>query len=202
MISSTTAWSVMTGLIVIILIFDGIMTNFPFYDLQSRSALTFQIFFAAEVLTCALCQIIYLKIIKKKYEVNPIIGHFRKYSNITYYVISVTQYLIIALLLVILLEIQILNQYHTFVLLIQILMSILLSSGISALLAFRLLLWIKQRGDYLIIAYAATAVLISINSIFIAIFMSLELQGKPMVIDPSIFYSNYQIINYDLHQIQ
>jgi hypothetical protein len=27
-------------------------------------------------------------------------------------------------------------------------------------------------------------------------------KGKPIVIDPSIFYSNYQIINYDLHHIQ
>ena len=202
MITSTTAWLVMTSLVVIILIFDGIMTNLPLYDLQSRSALTFQLFFAAEVLICALCQIIYLKIIKKKYEVNPIIGHFRKYANITYCAVSVTQYLIIVLLLVTLLEIEILNQYHTIVLLIQILMSILLSAGISALLGYRLLLWIKHKGDYLIIAYTATAILISINSSFIALFMLLEIQGKPWVIDPSMFYSNYQITNYDLHQIQ
>jgi hypothetical protein len=202
MISSTTAWSIMTGLVVIILIFDGIMTNLPFYDLQSRNALTFQLFFATEVLICALCQIIYLKIIKEIYEVNPIIGPFRKYANITNYIVSVTQYLIIVLLLATLLEIGILNQYHTIVLLIQLLMSILLSAGISALLAYRLLLWIKHKGDYLIIAYTATAVLISINSIFIALFMSLEIQGKPWVIDPSMFYSNYQITNYDFHQIQ
>ena len=202
MLSSTTAWSVMTGVIVIILILDGIVTNLPFYNLQSRSTLTFQLFFAAEVLISALFQIFYLKIIKKKYEVNPIIGHFRKYANVTYYVVSITQYLIVALLLVTLLEIEILNQYHTIILLIQILLSVLLSVGISVLLAFRLLLWIKHKGDYLIIAYAAAAILISINSAFIALFMSLEMQGKPMVIDPSVFYSNYQLINYDLHQIQ
>lgn len=110
-----------------------------------------------------------------------------KYSNIIYYVVSVTQYLIIVLLLVILLEIEILNQYHTVVLLIQILMSILLSAGISVLLAFRLLQWIKLRGDCLIIAYTATAVLISINSIFIAMFMSLEVQGKSYGL-PQLFF--------------
>jgi Electron transfer DM13 len=32
--------------------------------------------------------------------------------------------------------------------------------------------------------------------------MSLEMQGKPILIEPSMFYSNYQLNNYDLHQIQ
>jgi hypothetical protein len=141
-----------------------------------------------------------LKIIKRKYDINSTVGHFRKHADITYYIVSVTQYLIIVLLLVTLLEL-ILGQYHTIILLIQILLSLFLSMGVSALLAFRFLRWIKYKGDYLIIAYTA-AILISINSFFIALFMSLEMQGKPMVIDPSMFYSNYQVTNYDIHQLQ
>ncbi len=201
-LSSTTTWSIVTGIVVIILIFDEVVTNLPFYDLQSRQSLATQVFFAVEVLICALSQVIYLKIIKRKYSINPTIGYFRKYANIIYYIVSVTQYLIIALLIVMILEVEILSQYHTIILLILILLSLFLSVGLSALLAFRLLLWIKYKGDYLIIAYAAAAILISINSIFIALFMSLEMQGKPMLIDPSFFYSNSQIINYDIHQIQ
>lgn len=84
----------------------------------------------------------------------------------------------------------------------MILLSLSLSAGLSALLAFRFLLWIKHKGDYLIIAYTAAAVLISVNSVFIAMFMSLESQGKPMLIVPSLFYSNTEITNYDLHQLQ
>ena len=202
LLSNTTVWLGITGLVVVILIFDGIVTNLPFYDLQNRQALTVQLFFVAEVLICALCQIIYLKIIRRKYDTNPVVGHLRRYSDLTYYIISITQYLIIALLLVTLLEFEILNQYHTTILLIQILMSLCLSAGISALLAFRFLIWIKYRRDHLIIAYTAAAILISINSIFIVLFMSLEMQGKPMVIDPSMFYSNYMITGYELHGIQ
>jgi uncharacterized membrane protein len=167
-LSSTIAWSVMTGIIVIILIFDGIMTNLPSYSLQSRQSTAFQAFFVTEVLICALCQIFYLKIIKRKYEINPTVGHFRKYTNLTYYIVSVLQYVIIVLLLITLLEVETFNQYYTIILLIQILISVFLSVGISALLVFRLLLWVKHKGDYLIVAYAAAAILISINSIFIA----------------------------------
>ena len=67
LISNTAIWSGITGLVVIILVFDGIVTNLPFYDLQSRQALAIQLFFVVEVLICALYQIIYLKIIRRKY---------------------------------------------------------------------------------------------------------------------------------------
>ena len=201
-LSSTTTWSVVTGLVVIILIFDGVVTNLPSYDLQSRQSLAIRLFFAVEVLICALSQVIYLRIIKRKYSINPTIGYFRRYADITYYIVSVTQYLIIALLIVTVLEVEILSQYHTILVLILILLSLSLSAGLSALLAFRFLLWIKYKRDYLIIAYTASAILISVNSIFIALFMSLEMQGKPMLIEPSFFYTNTEIIYYDIHQVQ
>jgi hypothetical protein len=192
----------MTGIVVIILIFDGIVTNLPFYDLQSRQALAFQLFFVIEVLICALCQIFYLQIIKRKYDINPPVGHFRKYTNITYRLVSVAQYLIIGILLIALLEIEFLSQYHTILLSISILLSLLLSIGVSGLLAFSLLRWIRHEGDYLIITFTAAAILISINSMSIAIFVLSEFQGKPLLIDPSFFYSNYQVVHSDLHELQ
>ena len=201
-ISSTVTWAIMTGIVVIILTFDGVITNLPSYSLQSRNSLTVQLFFIVEVLICVFIQFVYLRIINQKYTVNPTIGHFRKYSDIIYYVVTITQYIIIALLLLILVEIEISNQYHTIILLIQILLSLFLSAGVSSLLVFRFLLWIKNKRDYLIIAYAAVAILISINSISIALFMSLEMQGKPQAIQPSVFWTNFQLVNYDLHQFQ
>jgi hypothetical protein len=201
-LSSTVTWAIMTGIVVIILTFDGVITNLPSYSLRSRHSLAVQLFFVVEVLICVLIQFVYLRMINQKYAVNPTIGHFRKYSDIIYYVVTVTQYIIIALLLLILIETEILNQYHTIILLIQILLSLFLSAGFSALLVFRFLLWIKNKRDYLIIAYAAAAILISINSISIALFMSLEMQGKHPVIQPFVFWSNFQLVNYDLHQFQ
>ena len=201
-LSITVTWAIMTGIVVIILTFDGVITNLPSYSLQSRHSLTVQLFFVVEVLICVLIQFVYLRIINQKYTVNPTIGHFRKYSDIIYYIVTVTQYIIVALLLLILAEIEILNQYHTIILLIQILLSLFLSAGVSAILVYRFLLWIKNKRDYLIIAYAGAAILISINSVSIALFMSLEMQVKHPVIQPFIFWTNFQLVNYDLHQIQ
>jgi len=143
-----------------------------------------------------------LKIIKRKYEINPTVGHFRKYVYVIYYLVSVTQYFIIVLLLVTLLEVEIENQYHTILLLMVTVISLILSASISAVLAFRLVSWIRYRGGYLIIAYTAASILIGVNSVFIFLFMSLEMEGKPTVIDPTMFYSNYQVTNFDIHQLQ
>ena len=101
-LSNTVTWAIMTGIVVIILTFDGVITNLPSYSLQSRHSLTVQLFFVVEVLICVIIQLVYLSMIKQKYAVNPTIGHFRKYSDIIYYVVTVTQYIIIALLLLIL----------------------------------------------------------------------------------------------------
>jgi hypothetical protein len=201
-ISNTSTWSIVTIVAVIFLVFDGIITSLPFYDLQAHQSFSIHFLFGTEVLICALCQVLYLKIIKRKYSINPTISYFKRYADITYSIVSVTQYVIIALLLVSLLEIETLSQYHTVIILISILLSLCLSVGLSSLLAFRFLMWIRFKVDYLIISYTAVAVLITINSIFVAVFMSLEMQGKPTIIDSSFFWTNTQITNYDIHQIQ
>src|SRR5690242_6528013 len=180
-ISSPITWSVMTSIAIIILIFDGVVTNLPSYNLQSRQSLAPQLFFIAEVLTSAFIQLVYLRIAKQKFDVNPTIGHFRKYSDIIYYVVTITQYIIIGLLLMTLIELEILAQYHTVIPLVLILLSVSLSAGISGILAFRFLLWIKNKRDPIIVAYTAVAILVSVNSIFIAVFMPLEMEGKPMI---------------------
>src|SRR5215471_8375050 len=105
-ISRTVTWSIVTGLVVAVLIVDGIITSLPFYDLQSHRSIGLHILFGVEVLICAVCQIIYLRIIRKKYRENPTIGHFRKYADITYLAVSITQYLIITLLILTVLEIE------------------------------------------------------------------------------------------------
>ncbi len=57
--------------------------------------------------------------------------------------------------------------------------------------------------DYIIVAYTASAILITINSMFIALFMSLEMQDKPTIIDSSIAaISSTSVRNYDIRQFQ
>lgn len=196
------SWSIITGVVVILLIVDSIITSLPSYDLQSHQSLSVHLLFGAELSFCALCQMFYLNIIKRKYTDKPTIGYFRRYADITYFVALIAQCAIICLLFVTLVEIEISSKYHMAIILICVLLSLCLSIGISSLLAFRFIMWLRIKVDYLIVAYTAAAALITINSIFVAIFISLEVQGKPTIIDTSFFWTNTQIINYDIHQIQ
>ena len=202
-VSNSSSWAVVTGFVVVLLVFDGVITNLPFYDSQSQQSLSVALFFAVEAFICSVAQVMYLRIIKKKYSVNPTVGHFRRYADITYSIVSRMQYLIIALLIVTVLQIEILQQYNTIIVLVSILLSLFLSVGLSALLAFRFLLWIKYKRDYLILAYAVAAILLTINSSFVALFMSLEMQGKTNIIDSSReAITNTQVRDYDISQFQ
>ena len=184
-ISNPSGLALVTGFVVIFLVFDGVITNLPFYDSQSQQSLNVALFFAAEAFFCSVSQIMYLRIIKKKYNINSAVGRFKRSADIIYSVVSIIQYLIIALLVVTVLQIEILKQYNTIIVLALVLLSLFLSVGLSALLAFRFLLWIKYKRYYVTVAYAIAAILLTINSSFVALFMSLEMQGKPDIIDSS-----------------
>ena len=182
MVSNPHSWAALAGLVVIILIFDGVIASLPFYDSQAQQSFVVAFFFVVEALICSASQILFLRIIKRKYTISPIIGRFRRYADITFSIVSLTQYLIIALLLATFLQIGMLEQYNTIIVLISILLSLFLSVCLTALLTFRFLLWGKRKRDYLIAAYTIAAILLTINSSFVALFMSLAVQGKPIII--------------------
>ena len=116
---------------------------------------------------------------------------------------SITQYIIIALLIITLLQVEILREYDTFTLRISISLSLFLSIGILALLAFRFLLWLKNQRDYIGIEYAVATILLTANSVFIAVFMSLEMQDIPSIIDSSrTAITSPQVRNYSVKEFQ
>lgn len=155
-----------------------------------------------EVLIRVVAQASYLIIIKGKYELNPTVGQIRKYANTIFYGVSVAQLIIISLLIAITLEVKFFSQYYTSLLLASILLSLFLSVTLSAFFCIPIFTLDRYKGDYQLIAYTSAAILISINSIFIASFMWLEIHGKTLIVDPSVLSSNLQPTNYDLHQIQ
>jgi len=192
----------MTGALLVILILDLVMPNLPFIGPQSSQALATEPFFVVEVLICVVAQASYLIILKAKNELNPTVGQFRKYANAIFYGVSIAQLIISSLLIAITLQVKFFSQYYTSLLLASILLSLSLSVTLSTFLAFRFFLWIRYKGDYQLVAYTSAAILISINSIFIASFVWLEIQGRTLIVDPSILSSNLLPTNYDLHQIQ
>ncbi|MGI0002090.1 MAG: hypothetical protein ACRD42_03315, partial [Nitrososphaeraceae archaeon] len=152
---------------------------------------------------CALSQIIYLKIIKRGYSLSPLIGNFRKNANITHLVVSSAQYFIIACLIVTLVEIAILKKYDTFTVRILTLSSLFLSVGLLSVLAFRFLRWVRNRPDYLVIVYTAATIMIAANSLFVALFISLEMQDVNSVISSSrAAISSGNVSNFELKEFQ
>jgi len=202
-VSNPSSLALVTGFVVIFLVLDGVITNLPFYDSQSQQSLNVALFFAVEAFFCSVSQIMYLRIIKKKYSINSAVGHFKRSADIIYSVVSIIQYLIIALLIVTVLQIEILKQYNTIIVFALVLLSLFLSVSLSALLAFRFLLWVKYKRYYITVAYTVAAILLTINSSFVILFMSLEMQGKHDIIDSSRqSITNTSVRNYDIRQFQ
>jgi len=203
LVSKANTGLLVTGIVVILLVFDGVITSLPFYNLQSQQEFQIGLFYGVEVFICAASQFIYLKIIKRKYSTTSSRGHLKKFADTVYSVVSLTQYFIIALLMVTIIEIGILREYDTFTLRISILLSLGLSTGLSGLLALRFFLWTRYRRDYVVVAYSVAAIVLALNSTFVAIFISLEMQNKPNLIDSSrTAITSTMVVNYDIKQFQ
>src|SRR5437867_2248048 len=86
--SKTTTASILTTIVVILLIFDGIIPNLPNYDLETQNSFQIHLFFVVEVFACVICQVLYLQIIKTRYILSPNVGNFRKNANITHLCVS------------------------------------------------------------------------------------------------------------------
>jgi len=113
-LSNTTVWLSVTAIVVILLVIDRIITNLPIYDLKTQKSFEILFFYGTIILASALSQVIYLKMIKRRYGLNPDISNFKKHADITHLVVSSAQYFIIASLIVTLVEIVILKKYDTF----------------------------------------------------------------------------------------
>jgi hypothetical protein len=201
-ISNSVAWLAMTVIIIILLIADGLITNLPYYDLPTQQSRQVAIFYGILVLVCALSQLVYLRIIGYNIHSYPL-GLNKKYTNTVHFLVSLAQYVVVALLITNVVEVLALGQYDTSTLKILIFSSILVSVCLSGLLAFRFLLWTRNRRDYIIIAYCAVAILMAINSMFVAFFMGNELENKPNVIDSSRnAISATMVVNYNFKAIQ
>ena len=72
---NTKIWSLVTIAVVAVLIFDGIITNLPLYDLKSQKSFGIRLFFGLVIFVSVLSQATYLRIIKKKHSINPDIGY-------------------------------------------------------------------------------------------------------------------------------
>ena len=193
---------ILTAVVIILLVFDGIIPHLPIYDLKAQNSFPIHLYFVIQVLTCVICQILYLKIIRTGYVVSSSVGSFRS-SNITYLSVSAIQYTIIAFLIFIVLQTEILNEYNSIVVSTSILLSIFLSVSLTGMLAFRFVIWLRHGRDMIIFSYAISMILITLSSLFLAVSILSEIGNNQSVIDSSrISASTQNIANFSFKELQ
>jgi hypothetical protein len=170
---------VITSIVVVVLILDILITSLPVYTYRNRSSDVFIAFFAFEVVLLAISQILILRDVKAMNSENANSGVFKSFSIITYSIVYVSQYALIAILSFILIEIAITDAYSTYLVKAAISIACLLSIIVLALLIRRFLLWLKYNRDYLTVAYTIAIIMIALNSAFILLYLTQTLRNSP-----------------------
>jgi hypothetical protein len=182
--------------VVVVLVLDILITRLPVYTYRNRSSDVFIAFFAFEVVLFAISQILFLRSVKAINSEK--MGNDLKMSElgITYSIVSVSQYALIAILSFTLIEIAITDTYSTYLVKAAISIACLLSIIVLALLIRRFLLWLKYNRDYLTVAYTIAITMIALNSAFILLYLTQTLRNSPEFIYPLRPSSNNTIVTY------
>jgi hypothetical protein len=200
LLSNSTILLLLTAIIIVLLILDGIIPDLPSYDLRTQNSFEIYLFFSIVVFASAVSQLVYLEVIRRKYLLNI---STRKHVKQTHLIVSIIQYFIITLTIVILIQIGILKEYNSFIVALSALLSLFLSIGVNSLLAYRFLAWLKYDHDIIIAAYAAATIIIAANSIVLATSMSLEMQNARSIIDSSrIATSTMNVTSFELKEFE
>jgi hypothetical protein len=112
----------------------------------------------------------------------------RKQFNILERMLPVSQYALVAILILVNLQIILNNQYSTVLLRIGVVVSYGLAVIIMSLLSFSLFSWFRVNRSLVILLYALATIMISIYVVSVGIIFDFALQEKP-----AIFTSQYEI---------
>ena len=105
--------------------------------------------------------------------------------------------------MLIVLQIGFSKQYDTYILGLAALLSFCLSIGVTILLAYRFIAWVKYSHDVVIAAYAAAIIILTVNSIVSVAAMSLEMQKARTIIDFSrVSTSTANTSNFELKEFE
>jgi hypothetical protein len=139
-----------------------------------------------------------IEIKKSSYTVS-----FLKSANITHYVVFGLQCLAMSLLFFIFLELVFFDEYNTLYLRIVVLISISLSIGLLTLLTVRFVQWTRHRPDRLTISYTAATALMASTSLFLGLFMLVEMTDVPDFITSSrLSITDSHVSNFELQNFQ
>jgi hypothetical protein len=200
LLANGTSLLLLTAIIIVLLILDGLIPDLPSYDLKAQNSFEIYLFFSIVVFMSIASQVLFLELIRKKYLRNI---STRKHVKQTHFIVSLIQYFVIALTLVVLIQIGILKEYNSFIVAASALLSLFLSIGVTSLLAFRFLAWLKYNRDLIIAAYAVATITISANSVVLATAICFEIPNARSIIDSSrIATSTANITSFELKEFE
>jgi hypothetical protein len=190
-------------IVISILVIDGVITSLPLYDLKSQRSNAILIFFGAEVVISSISQLVLLRIVSGEFRKSAYTVNFLKSANIIYTIVFILQCLIISLLVLIFLELVIFNEYNTAYLRIIVVLNISLSVGLITLLTIRFVQWTLHRPDHLTVSYTVATALMAANSLFLCVFMVVEMENVPDIITSSrMSIANSHVSNFELQNFQ
>ena len=190
-------------IVISILLIDGVITSLPFYNLKNQRSDAMLIFFGTEVVVTGISQLFLLRIIGIELRRSSYTANFLRSANITHYLTVILQSGTIVLLIVILTELVIYDEYSTFYFRIVILISITLSTGLLTLLSIRFIQWTRHRPDRLTLFYTIGTSLMAITSLLLGVFMMVEMSNSPEIITSSrMSIANSHVNNFELQNFQ
>jgi MFS family permease len=189
---SSTGVFVVVILIIIAIIIDTSIINIVTSAGGLRSSASDIALFVSMVLVFGVGQYIVMSFLKQEYEdedkgkVNDKdkITGFRLGLDLINKVVTITQYVLLAILVFAILQMLFIMSYHILILKATIIISYGLTFILLALLASRFLSWFKSNRNLVVLAYALAISMISMNAVITIIYTNNELTKAPTYIRP------------------
>ena len=191
---SSTSVFVVIILIILAIIIDTSIINFVTSAGGLRSSTTDIALFVFMVLVFGVGQYVLMSFVKQEYKHedkvkvktndNDKIRGFRVGLNLLVKVVTITQYVLLAILVFAALQMLSIMSYHILILKATIIISYGLTSILLAVLARRFLSWFKSNRNLVVFAYALAISVISINAVTTIIYTNIEFTNDPTYIRP------------------
>jgi hypothetical protein len=202
-LSSSKTLLILSLTVVSIPVVDGILTSLPFYHLETQRSSSIAFLFVTEIVVSSVCQILLLRILDYKFRKGIYATNFLKYAKAIHFIVSITQSIVIALLIITSLELVIFKEYNSQLLIVITILSISLSVGLLSLLTIRFVQWSRHRPDYLTISYTIAMALMTTCLFLLCIFMILEMKSAPTIVNYARMpVAISQVSHFEIYDVQ
>jgi hypothetical protein len=175
---------ILTAVIIFFLCLDVLMVKLPIYSITTRTSDLILGMFAIIVIISIIAQFIYFKMTLTKIKMN--FGFFTLSDTTIKYIATISQSLIICLILTVFIQIGVLQSYYTEFIKYTMIISSVLSIFFISLLFIRFLLWYQASKNNVILLFTISTAAIIINSFLVVIFSHLAFLNVFQVMDPLI----------------